>query len=170
MALWCACCMHIAGRNPPDPRGDDRHVLAGWLDWQRATVIAKCDDLDDNHAQSSLIPSSPELTISRVVAHLTRVEHSWFVRSFVGGAAPDGQDWTRPSEPIAELVAAYAAQCDLSRQITAAHELDDLEKWPPTGLPPVSLRWILGHLIEETARHLGHLDLLRELTDGVRGY
>ena len=65
---------------------------------------------------------------------------------------------------------AYDAQCERSRQITAAHDLGDIERYAPDGLPLVSLRWILGHLIEETARHLGHLDILRELTDGVRGY
>ncbi|MCK9794623.1 DinB family protein [Isoptericola sp. 4D.3] len=57
-----------------------------------------------------------------------------------------------------------------TRGIAASHDLDTLERFSPPGLPRVSLRWILGHLLHETARHLGHLDLLRELADGERGY
>jgi hypothetical protein len=71
---------------------------------------------------------------------------------------------------LVRLVDEYDVQCARSREIVAAHDLDELEAFAPPGLELVSLRWILGHMIEETARHLGHLDALRELTDGVTGY
>lgn len=70
-----------------------------------------------------------------------------------------------PSSP-AMTIAGVAS----SREIVAAHDLDELEAFAPPGLELVSLRWILGHMVEETGRHLGHLDALRELADGVTGY
>ena len=50
------------------------------------------------------------------------------------------------------------------------HDFDELEAYAPAGVELVSLRWIVGHVVEETARHLGHLDLIREALDGARGY
>ncbi len=161
----------VAGRRFPIPRPDDRQVLEQWLDWQRATVRAKCAGVADDEARRSLIPTSPELTMAGIVAHLTGVERHWLVRSFLDEPIPQQPGgWGGPELPLAELLDAYDTQCDRSRQIAAAHELDEPERYAPEGLPIVSLRWILGHLLQETARHLGHLDLLRELTDGSRGY
>ncbi|SKC76654.1 DinB family protein [Krasilnikoviella flava] len=164
--------MDAPGRRFPPPQPDDREVLTQWLDWQRATVRPKCEGLDEAAAQRPLVPSSPATTVVGIVAHLTHVEHHWMVRSFLGqaGPSPAGTDWVVPDAPLTELLDAYDAQCATSRRIAAAHDLDTLERLSPPGLPLVSLRWILGHLLQETARHLGHLDLLRELTDGERGY
>jgi uncharacterized damage-inducible protein DinB len=143
-------------------------MLSGWLDRQRQTVRLKCADLSDADARRRLLPeSSPQMSIAWLVHHLTSVELGWFVRSFLG--EPTGA--TRNlSEPLACLLDAYEAQYEVSQRIVADHDLDELEQWAPDGLPLVSLRWIVGHMIEETARHLGHIDILRELTDGGRGY
>lgn len=159
-------------RAAPDPRPDDRQVLTGWLDWQRATVRVKCTGLTDADAHRVLLTTSPAMTIAGVVAHLTRVERGWLVRSFLGDPTADeeGPDWGEIGDPLPALLDAYDRQCERSRQITEAHDLDAVERFAPPGAELVSLRWILGHLIEETARHLGHLDILRELTDGARGY
>lgn len=88
-----------------------------------------------------------------------------------GIAAGDGNSgWDVDGVPLDDLLSAYAEQCARSRAIVEQHQLGELEAYAPEGIDVVSLRWILGHLIEETARHVGHLDLLREATDGVRGY
>ena len=110
--------------------------------------------------------------MSGLVVHLTGAERHWMVRSFLGEAAgdDDNRPWGESDLSLPELLAGYDAQCERSRQIADAHDLDELERYVPEGLPAVSLRWILGHLIEETARHLGHLDLLCEMLDGRRGY
>jgi uncharacterized damage-inducible protein DinB len=155
-------------RQRPDPAAAEKAMLNGWLDWQRQTVRLKCAALSDKDARRQLLPeTSPQMSIAWLVHHLTSVELGWFIGSFLGEPTP-----TTPSlsEPLAVLLDAYDAQCEISRRIVADHDLDDLERWAPEGLPLVSLRWILGHLTEETARHLGHLDILRELTDGTRGY
>jgi uncharacterized damage-inducible protein DinB len=146
-------------------------MLCGWLDWQRATVRIKTNDLDADLAYQRFLPTSPKMTIATVVSHLVGVEHHWFVASFFGDeeTAPTA-GWDETGTPLPALVDAYDAQCQRSREIIASHSLDDIERVAPPGVPPVSLRWILGHLIEETARHLGHLDLLRELADGRTSY
>jgi hypothetical protein len=70
--------------------------------------------------------------------------------------------------PLGQLVDEYVAQCAVSTEIVAAASLDDVGR--NTDFEPASLRWILQHMLEETARHVGHLDLLREQLDGARGY
>lgn len=143
-------------------------MLSASLDWQRQTVRLKCVGLSDTDARRRLLhATSPEMSIAWVVHHLTGAEMHWFVGSFLGHA---GGCRPKISEPLPVLLDAYDAQCGVSRQIVAEHDLDELEQWAPEGLPHVSLRWIVDHMIEETARHLGHLDILRELTDGIRSY
>ncbi|MBO0811584.1 MAG: DinB family protein [Microlunatus sp.] len=161
----------MPGRQAPVPRPDDREALTQWLDWQRATVRPKCEGLAEADARRSLIGTSPALTVHGIVVHLTDVEQHWMVRSFLGEqvAAAD-RGWGESDASLEVVLDSYDSQCERSREIAADHDLDELECYAPDGLPVVSLRWILGHLIEETARHLGHLDLLRELLDGRRGY
>jgi uncharacterized damage-inducible protein DinB len=165
----------------PAGDADEKDMLTGWLDWQRATVRRKCDGLSETDAGRALLPSSPLMSIAGVVSHLRWVEYGWFEVSFLGGpdCGPDSgpstrQDpaaqWLVDGTPLAVLLDAYDQQCARSREIVAAHELDQLEAFAPAGLELVSLRWIVVHLIEETARHLGHLDAMRELADGVTGY
>ncbi len=143
-------------------------MLTGWLDWQRATVRVKCAGLSDSDAYRSLLPS-PLTTVAGLVSHLRWVEYGWLEHSFLGGPASSVDAWAVSGVPLAQLLDEYHAQCERSRSIAAAHDLSELEAWAPPGLELVSLRWILCHLIEETARHLGHLDAIRELTDGVTG-
>jgi hypothetical protein len=77
--------------------------------------------------------------------------------------------WDVIGRTLAELVDGYRQQSAVSLRILAEHNLDELEAYAPPGLELLSLRWIVTHLIEETGRHLGHLDLLREMADGARG-
>ncbi|WP_114558264.1 mycothiol transferase [Desertihabitans aurantiacus] len=165
--------MEVAGRRFPVPAPDEREVLVQWLDWQRATVVAKCADLEPGLGSVAWVPTSPGLTIAGVVSHLTDVERHWMVRSFLGElvpAAPGGGWSPPPGRPLELLLQDYREQCARSVEIAAAFPLDSPERWAPDGLPVVTLRWILGHLLQETARHVGHLDLLREHADGRRGY
>jgi hypothetical protein len=149
-------------------------MLTGWLDWQRATVRLKCAGLSDEQAQLAPLPSSPRMTVATLVAHLRWVELAWFEVSFLGAQELATQDPLElppvPHASLSRLLDEYDAQCARSREIVAGHGFDDLEVWAPEGLELVSLRWIATHLIEEIARHLGHLDALRELTDGTTGY
>jgi hypothetical protein len=112
-----------------------------------------------------------------MVKHLAYVERSWFQMYFAGG--PVDFPWAKdepdqdidfriaPTDTIESISALYQQEIARSREIVAGASLEDLSKNQERGLR--SLRWILVHMIEETARHAGHADILRELTDGAIG-
>lgn len=156
---------------------DERATLTTLLDYARATVHAKCEGLSQEDAGRALLPASPLMTMAGVVNHLRWVEIDWFHRVFLG--EPDRGPWTDedpdaemrigPQIPLAELLAQYEADCASHRRLVAATDLDTPAKLLIRDEKEINLRWILHHLIEETARHNGHLDIIRELIDGTRG-
>jgi uncharacterized damage-inducible protein DinB len=158
---------------------DERTVLTTFLDYARDTVHAKCAGLSDADARLAPLPGSPLMTISGLVSHLRWVESSWIEDTLLGRAIdapwteddPDRDFRIAVEVPLAQLLAEYRATCARHRDLVASLDLDtpsrgDLGEWRTE---PVTLRWILLHLTEETARHNGHLDILRELADGTRG-
>ncbi|MDT7724639.1 MAG: hypothetical protein QOI21_1215 [Actinomycetota bacterium] len=161
----------------PDPpmTGDERTQLNGFLDFLRATVVWKSAGLTDEQARASHVPS--ELTtIAGLVGHLTLVEDHWFGLVLDDredkwkealAEDPDAEFRQAMKTPISQVLAEYEAQCEVSREIVAKLDLDAV--FPFRGDRQVSVRWVLIHMIEETSRHAGHLDLLRELTDGATG-
>lgn len=154
----------------------EREVLEAMLDWYREGIVNKVAGVSARHAAAA--PLRSETSIAGLVKHLALVEDSWFAR-FAGVPEPEpwiGVDWdadpnwefrTARDEPIEDLVASYRAACERSRALAAGHDLDEPGHSP--GQQPFSLRYVYVHLIEETARHLGHLDILRELADGTTG-
>lgn len=161
----------------PAPRtGNERDTLLGMLNKQRAVMLWKLEGLTEEQARLSPVPSGTSLL--GMVKHLADVERWWFVE-FIG----DGRDWTndevralRPDdefvavegETIASISQGYADAVAQSDEVIARAATLDV-----TGSlrgEPRSLRWVLGHMIEETARHAGHADIIRELVDGVTGY
>jgi hypothetical protein len=156
---------------------DERTLLVGWLDLQRALVPWKCEGLGEDDAyRAVLAPSSPLMTMAGLVSHLRWTEHCWFEVIFLGRGADvnpqfagdEDADWSIAGVPLAQLLAEYEAQCAVSNEIVAAHSLDDVAVHAEYG--GASLRWILLHMLEETARHAGHADTVRELVDGSTGY
>ncbi|HEX6359658.1 DinB family protein [Actinophytocola sp.] len=161
----------------PDPPkvGGEREQLVGFLDFLRATVVLKASGLTDEQARRQLVPS--ELTtVAGLVAHLTFVEQYWFAQVLDGKPDewvelfkedPDAEFRIGMKTPLTQLIADYEAECQRSRDVAGRLDLDG------TGTTakgqPVNLRWVLIHMIEETGRHAGHLDLLRELLDGSTG-
>ena len=164
-------------RPEPPLVGDDRTMLPPWLDYQRATLLWKCQQLDgDALVRRSVPPSS--LSLLGIVRHMTYVEWSWFEHVFAATGTPptfstdedEDVDWNDldPGQAM-EDIERFQRQCDVSRRIVAdAESLDQLVAKPHHG-DSMSLRWILVHMIEEYARHNGHADFLRELIDGAVG-
>jgi hypothetical protein len=155
-------------------RGDERTMLCGFLDWFRAIVPRKVEGLGLEQATSVLTPSG--LTLLGVVKHLTLVERHWFRGLFAGEAVEaTGDDGAStfavdPGDTVEAVLAEYRAENEHGRRITAATpSLDQLSVRASELRGHVSLRWTLVHLIEETARHAGHLDLMRESLDGATG-
>jgi uncharacterized damage-inducible protein DinB len=165
-------------RVDPEPNAGERITLTEFLDWYRQTMAVKVDGLTDEQARAKLVGTDTNLL--GLIRHLTEVERNWFRRRFRGedvaphyysDADPDGDFRVGPSDTIADALAAYDAECAISRTITAdTASLDELTAVPIKGYDaPVSMRWILVHMIEETARHAGHADIIRELIDGETG-
>lgn len=109
------------------------------------------------------------------MSHLIWVER-WWLEHVVGGRDVDfpmsderpDAEWEQGDEvPLADLLDAYDAACATAREIVAGLDLDYVSA--PDSSHPISVRTAMLHMIEETARHLGHIDILRELTDGVTG-
>jgi len=152
------------------PRGnpDERELLLEWLGYLRGAVLRKIEGLDDE--QASWRPNGSLISLIGIVNHLTRVEWRWID----GGMR--GEEVTRTEaefEPGPELTvkAAVAAYRDRARATDAAvRSMPSLTEpclgWGGEGK---DLRWVLLHLINETARHAGHADATRELLDGTTG-
>jgi hypothetical protein len=161
-------------RTRPPEAAAERETLTGMLDWLRATVVNKVAGLTDEQAFQAPVPPST-LTPGGLVKHLTGTERFWFSIDFANADLPlpwpeddrHGAFAPEPGDTIDSVVAAYLEECRRSRAVVAAAELDDLAAAPPDS--DFSLRYALTHMIEETARHCGHLDLLRERIDGSRG-
>jgi uncharacterized damage-inducible protein DinB len=155
--------------------GDEKAMLSAFLDRYRETMLWKLEGLSTEQASRRLVPSAT--TLLGVVKHLAYVERGWFPIYFAGGPAnypwpedePDQDIDFRLSatDTIESVGALYRQEIARSREIVAGASLDDLSKEQDRG--PRSLRWIMVHMIEETARHAGHADILRELTDGAIG-
>jgi uncharacterized damage-inducible protein DinB len=157
-------------------RGDERSMLCGFLDWYRAVVPHKLEGLTVEQASAILTPSG--LSAMGVVKHLTLVERDWFRDQFAGEAVdlPDvGDDnaptfAVEPGDTIEAVIAEYRAENEHARRITdATPSLDQLSARAPDLRGHFSLRWVLVHMLEETARHAGHLDIMRESLDGATG-
>lgn len=159
-------------RVDPPTVGPDKVMLEAFLDYHRATLLWKVSGLSDADLRRRLVPSLT--TLLGMVKHLAYVERWWFQMVFAGEDLP--VPWTKqdpdadfrvePDETTESILAFYHQQVARSRAITATASLDDLARSPGRDC---ALRWIMIHMIEETARHNGHADILRELIDGATG-
>ncbi len=165
-------------RHRPPAAADERTQLIGWLDLQRALVPYKCEGLSEEDAHRALLPTSPGMTMAGLVSHLRWAEHCWFEVLFLDrpketnpqfGDVEDA-DFAVDDVPLARLLEEYAAQCAVSNQIVAASSLDALGRNREYRADGITLRWMLLHMLEEVARHVGHMDILREQLDGAKGY
>lgn len=165
----------------PPLTGDERTQLIGWLDLQRSFVRMKCAGLSEEDAHRKVVPTSPLMTPAGLVAHLRWNEYSWFQLNVMGVPDTGQTPWTEDGHPdaemlvddipLAQLLDEYDAECARSNETIADLSLDTVEQGPYVDKgEAASLRYVLCHMIEETARHVGHLDIIRELLDGSKGY
>ena len=158
----------------PDPphAAPARDMVEAFLDFQRATLLWKISGLSDDDLRRSFVPSG--ITLLGMVKHLAYVERWWFRSIFANEdvsfpwteADPDA-DWRiEPTETTAEVLALYNDEVARARVIVANAAWDDVARKPGRDH---TLGWILTHMVEEVARHVGHADLFRELIDGQTG-
>ncbi|MGA5470639.1 DinB family protein [Streptomyces arboris] len=164
--------------NDTPPAWDDRTQLTTFLDYARGTARAKCEGVSEENARKALLPGSPLMTMSGVINHLRWVEYYWFQVVFLDeedrapmtDEDPDREMRIAVDFPLSQLLDEYAAQSARYRELVAGSDLAKQAQRTIRNGVHVDVRWILHHLIEETARHNGHLDILREMLDGTTGY
>ena len=156
---------------------DERATLEAFLDYYRDAIKAKLRGLSEEETRRRLVPS--QTTLAGLIKHLARVEVSWFHHRLARVPAedlpllasaikdPESDFRIDPKDTVEGLIALYDDQCARSREMARKYRLDQVVPHPVLG--EVSLRWIFVHMIEETARHAGHADILREQTDGETG-
>jgi len=164
-------------RDRRPPQADERTTMVAFLRWHRETLKLKCADLGPAQLARRSVGASA-LSLLGLVRHAAESERFWFRQVMAGEASspcfgsedPDddfdvaGAD----EQTVAEAFHAWAPEVAFAdRLIEAAPNLDIVGTEPGEG--PVSLRWVLAHMLEEYARHNGHADLLREEIDGVVG-
>lgn len=152
---------------PPATGPGEREVLIGFLDHLRAAVAAKAEGVREAEARAAGVPSGTSLL--GLVKHLTHVERHWLL----GHSVADWQATFRlaPDDTIGTILAGYReTSTEANKEIVSWDDLTAPGPRPSRpGRPAPSRRWTLTHLIEETARHAGHADILRELIDGSTG-
>ncbi|WP_309223152.1 DinB family protein [Micromonospora sp. CP22] len=155
---------------PPSIEADEKTTLVAFLDYLREAVVAKALGVDDQQARRAGVKSGTSLL--GIVKHLTAVERNWFVWAYLGEGVTLADDQAPPdaAETAAELIAAYRAAVARSNEIVRG--CTDLSRPGARSLretDPPTMRWVLVHMVEETARHAGHADILREQIDGSTG-
>ncbi|MET7656602.1 DinB family protein [Streptomyces sp. NPDC005486] len=155
-------------------------VIASNLDHHRATFLWKCEGLSDAQLRQRPLESSA-LTLLGLMRHLQGVERAWFQRT-LAGATPRffpyrtyvnaaGDEWYDESDPTSarDVYEDYLTACAESRQVFAQATADPARIVPNPEFGDAAVRFVLQHVIEEYARHVGHADLLREAIDGSVG-
>jgi len=137
-------------------------VLCALLQYERDSFISKVEGVDEEAARRAFVPSGTSLLW--LTQHVAQAEQSWVIRRFAGREVP--RDLAGQSPSLGEAIDAYRRTARLVDEIVATSDLDALCH---DAEPPVSLRWIVAHLLEEISRHAGHADILRELIDGATG-
>jgi uncharacterized damage-inducible protein DinB len=155
---------------------DERSILVQMLHYAQDTAVMKVSGLTEELARTSPLSASPLMSPANILNHLRWVERSWVNHDLLGGEDdapwsdedPDAE-WREGSElPVADVIDLYRAEAARTRALFSEIDLDRVRAGHRVR-QPVTARWILQHLIEETARHNGHLDVVRELLDGSTG-
>ncbi len=163
-------------RIPPPLIAGEREMLRGFLDFHRATLAMKCDDLTDEDLRRRSMPPST-LSLLGLVRHMAEVERTWFRRVINGEDIPlvwsdDGDfqvAYDASGATRSEAFDAWRAEVEHSRRIEREAESLDVTGHQARWGEDVSLRLVMLHLIHEYARHNGHADFLREGIDGTVG-
>jgi uncharacterized damage-inducible protein DinB len=164
-------------RVDPPLAAPEKEMLSAWLDLHRATLLRKVAGVSDDDLRRPMVPSGTNLL--SLVKHLGWVECYWLQINFAGRDVddpwteddPDADFRVEPHESTEQVLDFYRAQCEINRRIVDnTGSLETLSaRTHGRRREQMTLRWILVHLIEETARHNGHVDILREMIDGSTG-
>lgn len=157
----------VADLKPPRLVGaGERATIRSLTQYHRESVVRKLDGITEDEARQALVSSGTSLLW--IVKHLTRAELLWVCQRFAGGDVALPGDVVDAADSIDSVARAYRAAWEVVDSVAGAASLDD-HCHDVGAETTVDLRWVLTHLLEETARHAGHADILRELLDGTTG-
>jgi hypothetical protein len=165
----------VERQEPQGPLGE-RDSLEAWLDYHRATLLAKCAGLNETQLKRRSVAPS-KLSLLGLVRHMTEVERWWFrihagdedmTLLYSSDENPEG-DFEADAADAPDDFEAFHEEIELARQVAAGRQLDDVVRSHGHHPGETDVRWIYVHMIEEYARHNGHADLLRETIDGATG-
>jgi uncharacterized damage-inducible protein DinB len=164
----------VADQKPPRLVSSEAETVHALLQYQRESLVRKVTGVDETSARWS--PVGTGTSLLWLIRHMTGAEASWVLHRFAGqdqvpsaGDQADNQADDQADGALEAAIAGYRRGWErVDAVVFAAASLDELCRRPDTG-QPVSLRWVLMHLLEETARHAGHADIIRELIDGSTG-
>ncbi|MDH3517478.1 MAG: DinB family protein [Acidimicrobiia bacterium] len=148
-------------------------ALGRYLDSYRGAARWKLEGLDEEQARHVAVPSGTNLL--SVLKHLGYVERFWFQEVAAQGKPtypssdddPDAEFRLEPGDTVASVTAFHTAECDKSREILAG--FDSGETLVPFSSGELTIRDLALHMLEEIARHVGHMDIIREQVDGATG-
>lgn len=144
----------------------ERATIGVLTRYHRDSVLRKLEGLSEEQSRRVFVPSG--ISLLWIVKHLTRAELLWVCHRFAGRPVPLPDDALGADDTIDSIASGYRASWEIVDGVTQAASLDD--PCQDVGVDTmVDLRWVLTHLLEETARHAGHADILRELVDGATG-
>ena len=150
----------------PAGHSSEIDMLLGYLDQYREIMIWKIEDLDETQARWR--PTERASSLLNLIVHLTGVERNWSENVIAGNQIERdrGAEFLELDTTVADAIAGYRKACERTNEIARECKPED----PCKGEPGYMVRWVLVHLIEETARHTGHADITRELLDGTVGF
>jgi len=149
----------------PAGNDDERELLLSWLGYLRGAVVRNVDGLTDEQARWT--PDGKLISPLGVMNHLTHVEWRWIEGGMRGADVSRSEAEFRPGPELTvdAALTAYRTRADATDEAVRTMALTHPCRWEPG----TDLRWVLLHLINETARHAGHADATRELIDGATG-
>jgi hypothetical protein len=153
----------MTDRKPPRSTAGERETLLALLQFQRESMVRKVEGVSESDARRRLVGSAT--TLLWLVQHLAHAETLWVVRRFAG----DEAGVVDSSETVSDAIDAYRATWRRVDAVIARESFDKACCGLAADEPSANLRWVVMHLLEETARHAGHADILRELIDGSTG-
>jgi uncharacterized damage-inducible protein DinB len=162
--------------SPTTPPSARQELFLAYLDYFRETLVDRVAGLEEHERRESRLPSG--WTPLQLLHHLRHVERRWLVWGFEGEPVPDpwadavqGRWHVDPGLGLDELAAALREQGEVTRAVVGRHDLTEAGRPGPRwdGAPPATLERVLFHLLQEYARHAGHLDVVAELAGGAVG-
>lgn len=167
--------MDMHGRTDPPKSAPPEEMVGAFVDFLRETILWKASDLSLEELTWAYEPSS--MSLLGMIKHLAQVERFWFQEVLAGEDVtylfsdddPDG-DWRIETDEDADAIRAlYWQEIEKSKAIAASMTWGEVGKGAKGGRAGTTLGWVLTHMVEETARHCGHADLIREKLDGATG-